>query len=153
VVGGNLINYKGDTSTQTADLTTSKLLWNSVLITDSVKHMCLDLTKKYLTAALDYLEYMKILLALFPEWIKSNTIWMFMPETALFSWRSDELCGDSPKWGVWPTDSCRSDSPPMGITNVSTLPGFGNMKPTQLTSPLWWMILELNIWVKSMWST
>ncbi len=30
-VGGNLILYKGDTSTRMADLTTSKLLWNSVL--------------------------------------------------------------------------------------------------------------------------
>ncbi len=30
-VGGNLIKYKGDVLTRTADLTTSKLLWNSVL--------------------------------------------------------------------------------------------------------------------------
>ena len=33
-VGGNLITYRGNTSTRTADLTTSKLLWNSVLSTD-----------------------------------------------------------------------------------------------------------------------
>ena len=33
-VGGNLITYKGSTLTHTADLTTSKLLWNSVLSTD-----------------------------------------------------------------------------------------------------------------------
>ncbi len=32
-VGGNLITYKGDTSTQTADLTMLKLLWNSILST------------------------------------------------------------------------------------------------------------------------
>ena len=31
-VGGNLIIYKGNTSTQTANLTTSKLLWNSVCV-------------------------------------------------------------------------------------------------------------------------
>ena len=31
--GGNLIQYKGNVSTQTAELTTSKLLWNSVIST------------------------------------------------------------------------------------------------------------------------
>jgi len=61
-VGGNLITYKGNTSTRTADLTASKLLWN----------MCLDIKNFYLTAALDYYEYMKIPLALLPEWIKNN---------------------------------------------------------------------------------
>ncbi len=34
--------------------------------------MCLDLKNFYLTAALDYYEYMKILLALFPKWIKKQ---------------------------------------------------------------------------------
>ena len=34
--------------------------------------MCLDTKNFYLTAALDYYEYMKIPLALFPEWIKTQ---------------------------------------------------------------------------------
>jgi len=42
-VGGNLITYRGNTSTRTADLTTSKLLWNSVLSTDGARYMCLDI--------------------------------------------------------------------------------------------------------------
>ena len=71
-VGGNLITFKGNTSTQTADLTTSKLLWNSVLSTVGARYMCLDIKNFYLTAALDYYEYMKIPLALFPEWIKNK---------------------------------------------------------------------------------
>jgi hypothetical protein len=71
-VGGNLITYRGNTSTQTADLTTSKLLWNSVLSTDGARYMCLDIKNFHLTAALDYYEYMKIPLALFPEWIKKQ---------------------------------------------------------------------------------
>jgi hypothetical protein len=70
--GGNLITYKGNTSTRTADLTTSKLLWNSVLSTEGAGYMCLNLNNFYLTAALDYYEYMKIPLALFPEWIKKQ---------------------------------------------------------------------------------
>jgi hypothetical protein len=55
-VGGNLITYKGSTSTRTADLTTSKLLWNSVLSTEGTQYMCLDIKNFYLTAALDYYE-------------------------------------------------------------------------------------------------
>ena len=56
--GGNLLTYRGNVSTQTADLSTSKLLWNSVLSTEGAKYMCLDIKKFYLTAALDYFKYM-----------------------------------------------------------------------------------------------
>ena len=66
--GGNLINYPGELSTRTADLTTSKLMWNSVLSTEGAKYMCLDIKKFYLSAPLDRFEYMKIPLALFPQW-------------------------------------------------------------------------------------
>jgi hypothetical protein len=41
--GGNLIDYPGKLSTRTADLTTSKLMWNSVLSTKGAKYMCLDI--------------------------------------------------------------------------------------------------------------
>ncbi len=71
-VGSNLIKYKGDTSTRTAELTTSKLLWNSILSTEDAKYMCLDLNNFYLAAALDSFEYMEIPLALFPEWVKTQ---------------------------------------------------------------------------------
>ena len=33
--------------------------------------MCIDIKNFYLMAALDYFEYIKILLALLPEWIKN----------------------------------------------------------------------------------
>jgi hypothetical protein len=50
---GNLINYPGKLSTQTANLTTLKLMWKSVLSTPGAKYMCLDIKIFYLTAALD----------------------------------------------------------------------------------------------------
>jgi hypothetical protein len=43
-----------------------------MLSTKGAKYMCLNLKNFYLTAALDYFEYMKIPLALFPEWIKKQ---------------------------------------------------------------------------------
>ena len=40
---GNLIIYPGELTTRTADITTSKILWNSVLSTKNAKYMCLDI--------------------------------------------------------------------------------------------------------------
>jgi hypothetical protein len=70
--GGNLIKYPGGLLTRTANLTTSKLMWNSVLSTKNVKYMCLDIKNFYLHAPLDRYEYMKMPLALFQEWIKQQ---------------------------------------------------------------------------------
>jgi hypothetical protein len=42
-MGGNLIDYPGDVSTKTADLTTAKILFNSVLSTPKAKFMGIDL--------------------------------------------------------------------------------------------------------------
>jgi hypothetical protein len=70
--GGNPINYPCKLTTQTADLTTSKLMWNSVLSTEGAKYMCLDIKNFYLTAPLDRYEYMKMPLSLFPSWIREQ---------------------------------------------------------------------------------
>ena len=70
--GGNLLTYRGNVSTRTADLSTSKLLWKSVLNTDGAKYMCLDINNFYLTAALDFFEYMQMPLSVFSEWVKKQ---------------------------------------------------------------------------------
>ena len=41
--GGNLINYPSELSTHTANLTTSKLMWNSILSTKGAHYMCLKI--------------------------------------------------------------------------------------------------------------
>jgi hypothetical protein len=55
---GNLMNYPGELSTSTANLTTSKIMWNSILGTKDVKYMCLDIKTFYLSAPLDRYKYM-----------------------------------------------------------------------------------------------
>ena len=57
---GNLINDLGELSTCTADLTKSKLMWNSDLSMEGVKYMCLDIKNFYLTAPLDRFKHMKM---------------------------------------------------------------------------------------------
>jgi hypothetical protein len=66
-VGGNLIQYPGDVSTCSADLTTSKCLWNSTISTEGVKYMCLDVKNFYLGTPIDSFEYMRIPIKLTPQ--------------------------------------------------------------------------------------
>ena len=66
--GGNLINHPGELTTRTADITTSKLHWNSVLSTQKAKYMCLDLKSFYLSAPLERYKYMRIPIGMFPTW-------------------------------------------------------------------------------------
>ena len=67
--GGNLIEYAGELTTRTADLTTAKIVWNSVLSTPGAKYACFDISNMYLHTPLapeDY-EYMRIPIAVLPE--------------------------------------------------------------------------------------
>lgn len=66
-VGGNLIDYPGDKSTRTADITTSKLVWNSTLSTDKAKYMVGDVKHFYLNTPMDQPEYMRIAIELIPD--------------------------------------------------------------------------------------
>ena len=45
--GGNLITYPGELTTRAADLTTSKVLWNSTISTRGAKYMCIDIHSFY----------------------------------------------------------------------------------------------------------
>jgi hypothetical protein len=47
-VGGNLIDYPGDVSTPTADMTTAKILFNNVISTPDARFMCTDVKDFYL---------------------------------------------------------------------------------------------------------
>ena len=57
-VGGNLLNVPGDLSKQTAELTTSKILWNSVFLMKDARYACIDIKNMYLQTLLRVYEYM-----------------------------------------------------------------------------------------------
>jgi hypothetical protein len=67
--GGNLIHCNEELLVLTAGLETAKLHWNSFVGTAMARYMCIDLKNFYLTAKLEYYEYMTIPLAYFPPWI------------------------------------------------------------------------------------
>jgi hypothetical protein len=66
-VGGKLIQYPGDVSTCSSDLTTSKCLWNSTISTEGAKYMCLDVNNFYLGTPMDSFEYMRIPIKIIPH--------------------------------------------------------------------------------------
>jgi hypothetical protein len=55
-----------------ADLDSAKLHWNSVISKKWVKYMCRDINNFYLTARLEYFEYMWMPLKLFLIWIQEQ---------------------------------------------------------------------------------
>ena len=67
--GGNLIQYPDELTTRTADLITTKILWNSVISTPGAKYMCIDIKNFYLGTPLTRYEYMKMPLTIFPQHI------------------------------------------------------------------------------------
>jgi hypothetical protein len=64
--GGNLINYPYDVSTATADITTAKIIFNSVVSTPNAKFMGLDIKDFYLNTEMERYEYMRLPIDIIP---------------------------------------------------------------------------------------
>ena len=65
--GGNFIKYPGELTTRTTNITTSKVIWNSVLSTKDAKFMGIDIKNFYLGTPLEQYEYMALTVSLFPQ--------------------------------------------------------------------------------------
>ena len=59
-MGDNFIQCEVELTTRTADLITSKILWNSTLSTEGARYMCADVKNFYINTPMDEPEYMKI---------------------------------------------------------------------------------------------
>jgi hypothetical protein len=89
--GGNLMNYPGELTTRTANITTAKLHWNSILSTPKAKYICLDIGNFYLSATLNRYEYMKMPITLFPPRITKQYC-TFDPDWQPSPWMSRISC-------------------------------------------------------------
>ena len=58
--GGNLIDYPGELTTRTADMRTSKLMWNSTISTWGARYMVADASNFYLATPMERYEYLRI---------------------------------------------------------------------------------------------
>jgi hypothetical protein len=59
-VGGDRLNYSGDIATSTTDITTFKILINSILSTKDAAMMLMDIKNYYLGTPLPRFKYMKM---------------------------------------------------------------------------------------------
>ncbi len=66
-VGGNLIDYPYELTTRTVELTTSKILWNSVISTPNAKYITADAKNFYLETPMERFEYMRMPIKLIPQ--------------------------------------------------------------------------------------
>ena len=65
--GGNLIDYPGDVSTPTSELTTMKLHINSAISDVKATYMCMDVKYVYLNNMAERAEYIMIQIAMIPQ--------------------------------------------------------------------------------------
>lgn len=71
-IGGNLIDYPDKTNTPTAELTTIKILFNSIISTKGANFFTIDIKNFYLQHPLDRPEYLQILFYLLPDEVKKH---------------------------------------------------------------------------------
>ena len=62
--------YPFKLTTQIADLTTSKILWNSTISTDDARYMCINIKNMYLAIPMDQQKYMRMPMTIIPDDIK-----------------------------------------------------------------------------------
>ena len=67
-VSDNLLDdLEGELTTRTADLVTSKILWNSTISTEGARYACVDIKFFYLNTPMKQQRYMKMKRHLIPD--------------------------------------------------------------------------------------
>jgi hypothetical protein len=149
-VGVNLINYPIELTTQTTNMVSSKLLWNSTISTPGARFGGSNIKNMYLEMPLNSYEYMKMPLTLLPAVsIEGITTYTTRLSTDTSSWKSKRACMASLKLEFLPTSSSRNDMQDMGTTNSPTLPAYGSMTLTPSGSTMLSTTLESNTSVKT----
>ena len=121
--GRNLVTYEGNASVRMADLDTAKMHWNSVISMKDARYMCLDIKNFYLTAKLEYFEYMKMPLSLFPSWIVEQ---YNLNELAIKGWVYIEMrhmVWGLPQAGILANKRLRRKLAPFGYHECVNTPG------------------------------
>ncbi len=135
-VGGNLIDYDGNASIRTANIDTAKLHWNSVISTENARYICLDIKKIYLTAALEYFEYMNIPLALFPVWTIEQYNLHTLALDGLVYIKMRRAVWGLPQEGILANKRLRQKLAPFGYKECVNTPGLWRHKSRLLTFTL-----------------
>jgi hypothetical protein len=133
--GGNLIKYPGELTTRTADLTTSKVIWNSVLSTKDAKFMGMDIKNFYLGTPLDRFEYMKLPLHLFPQHVIDQYDLKLHEKGGFVYVEIRKAIYGLPQAGILANKQLRERLAPFGYYEVAHTPGLWRhvTRPVQFT--------------------
>ncbi len=74
-------------------------MWNSVISTPDARFAGADIKNMYLKTLLDWYEYMRMALDLFPDNIVNHYDLRQKPRMNLSTWKYKKECTDSPKLG------------------------------------------------------
>ena len=66
-VGGDKLDYDGPTTTETADITTVKVLLNSTISTPGARFCCFDIKNFYLGTPMKEYEYIRLHMSILPD--------------------------------------------------------------------------------------
>ena len=75
-VGGNLIKCPGGLTARIIEITTTKIVWDSIISTKQARYACLDVDNVYLVTPLKKYKYTKMPLVCFRPGHASIIIWM-----------------------------------------------------------------------------
>ncbi len=146
-VGKNLIDYPHKLMTQTADMVSSKIMWNSIISKLNSKFSGSNIKSMYLKTPLNQYKYIKMPLRLISKDIIEH---YGLCETAVegyVSWKSGRVCMASHKPASLPASSSNSVLHTMDTSNSPTCLASGNESYTPSGSTCGWMTLASNILV------
>jgi hypothetical protein len=141
---GNLITYASSPSIQTVDLDMAKLHCNSVISTKGAKYMCLDVKLFYLTAKLEYFEYMRMPLELFLIWIQEQCNLKMLPYKGFMHLEMQRAVWGLPQAGILANKQLRHKLTPFGYYEHICTPGLWYHK----TRPILFTLVVNNFGVK-----
>jgi hypothetical protein len=137
--GSNFITYASSPSIRTAELDTEKLHWNSVISTKGANYMCLDIKKIYLTAKLEYFEYMRMPLELFPIWVQEQYNLKMLAFKGFMHLEIRMAVWGLPQAAILTKKTSDVNLPCLDILSMSVLQGYG-ITSLGLFLSLWWLM-------------
>ena len=135
--GGNLISYPEELTTRTADLVTSKIMWNSVISTRGARYACIDIDNMYLATPMDRPEYMRIPVKLIPkEFMDEYNLWPLVYNGFVYCQIDRGMYG-LPQAGILANKLLRKRLKPHGYFEVKHTPGLWRIFHARFNLHLW----------------
>ena len=118
-----MIDYPYELTTRTADLTTTKLMWNSTISTPGARYACADIGDMYLETPLDRPEYMRMAIKLILQAIIDQ--YDLMPKVLNGYVYMEIMRGmyELPQSGIFANKLLKERLAPHGYYEVQHMPG------------------------------